>query len=98
MLLSPVQQQEQGSLTVFLKGDHEGRPPEGGMGRRWAPCTRRGRRLAASSQLIGAGGDSRLRPVHDHRSVRCRIALMAPYEHATCAEGLFPTGGARTPL
>ena len=41
------------------------------MGRRWAPCTRRGRRLAASSQLIGAGGDSRLRPVHD--PVRCRI-------------------------
>ena len=39
------------------------------MGRRWAPCTRRGRRLAASSQLIGAGGDSRLRPVHDHRPV-----------------------------
>jgi hypothetical protein len=33
------------------------------MGRRWGPCTRRGRRLAASSQLIGAGGDSRLRSV-----------------------------------
>ena len=65
------------------------------MGRRWATCTRRGRRLAASSQLIGAGGDSRLRPVHDHHPVRCRIALMAlrarymresslPYRGAPC--------------